>query len=398
MNSPTRTGHDTAGSHTGESHTAGPLTGVRVLELGGIGPAPYAGMLLGDLGAHVIRVDRPQDAGLDNPAPVLHRGRRSLTLDLKHPDSTGIVRALAADTDIVIEGFRPGVAERLGVGPDTLLARNPALVYGRMTGWGQDGPLAQEPGHDINFIALTGALHAIGPADTPTVPLNLLGDMGGGGLLLAFGVVSALVTARARGAGQVVDAAMSDGSASLLAMVHGFLAQGRWRDERAANTIDGGCPWYGVYRCSDDRHVALGIGDRRSYAALVEVLALDGDPAFADQYDRAAWPAMRGTLTDVFAGRSRDEWAKVFEGRGACVSPVLSLAEAPEHPHNTARGTFRTGADGGIEPAPVPRFSGTPAADPGPAPVVGAHTDEVLARAGYGPQAIARLRAEGIVR
>ncbi|WP_411077595.1 CaiB/BaiF CoA transferase family protein [Streptomyces sp. cmx-10-25] len=387
MNHPTRTGLD----------TNGPLTGVRVLELGGIGPAPYAGMLLGDLGADVIRVDRPQEAGQDNPAPVLHRGRRSLTLDLKHPDSTGIVLALATEADVVIEGFRPGVAERLGVGPETLLAHNPALVYGRMTGWGQDGPLAQEPGHDINFIALTGALHAIGRTDAPIVPLNLLGDMGGGGLLMAFGVVSALVSARATGRGQVVDAAMSDGSASLLAMVHGFMVQGRWRDERESNTIDGGCPWYGVHRCADDRHVALGIGDRRSYAALVETLGLGGDPAFADQYDRAAWPAMRERLTEIFAGRTRDDWARVFEGQGACVSPVLSLTEAPHHPHNAARGTFRTGAHGGVEPAPVPRFTGTPAPEPEPAPVVGAHTDEVLAQAGYDPEAIARLRDQGVV-
>ncbi|MFE1228480.1 CaiB/BaiF CoA transferase family protein [Streptomyces sp. NPDC058745] len=378
--------------------TNGPLAGVRVLELGGIGPAPYAGMLLGDLGADVIRLDRPDEAGLANPAPVLHRGRRSLTLDLKHPDSTAVVLALAADTDIVIEGFRPGVAERLGVGPEALLARNPALVYGRMTGWGQDGPLAQEAGHDINFIALTGALHAIGGSEEPVIPLNLLGDMGGGGLLLAFGVVSALVSAGVTGRGQVVDAAMTDGSASLLAMVHGFLAQGRWKDQRAANTIDGGCPWYGVHRCSDGRHVALGIGDRRSYAALLEVLGLQDDPVFADQYDRTAWPAMREGLATVFAGRPRDAWAAAFEGRGACVTPVLSLTEAPDHPHNAARGTFRTGPHGGVEPAPVPRFSGTPAADPEPAPVVGAHTDEVLAQAGYGPEAVAGLRAAGVVR
>ncbi|MGW6461419.1 CaiB/BaiF CoA transferase family protein [Streptomyces sp. NPDC055078] len=388
MNPLTRTGLD----------TSGPLTGVRVLELGGIGPAPYAGMLLGDLGADVIRVDRPQEAGLASPEPVLHRGRRSIAVDLKHPDSTGIVLALAAEADIVIEGFRPGVTERLGVGPEALLARNPALVYGRMTGWGQDGPLAQEPGHDINFVALTGALHAIGPADAPVVPLNLIGDMGGGGLLMAFGVVSALVSARVTGRGQVVDTAMSDGSASLLAMVHGFLAQDRWRDRRESNAIDGGSPWYGVYRCSDDRHIALGIGDRRSYAALVETLGLGGDPGFADQYDRAAWPAMRETLTRVFADRARDDWARAFEGRGACLSPVLSLTEAPRHPHNVARGTFRTGAHGGVEPAPVPRFSDTPATEPEPAPAVGAHTDEVLAQAGYGPEAVAGLRADGVVR
>lgn len=388
MNPLTRTGLD----------TNGPLTGVRVLELGGIGPAPYTGMLLGDLGADVIRVDRPQEVGLANPAPVLHRGRRSISVDLKHPDSTKIVLTLATETDIVIEGFRPGVTERLGVGPEVLLAHNPALVYGRMTGWGQDGPLAHEPGHDINFVALSGALHAVGPADTPVIPLNLIGDMGGGGLLMAFGVISALVSARTTGRGQVVDAAMSDGSASLLAMVHGFLAQDRWRDRRASNSIDGGCPWYGVYRCSDDRHIALGIGDRRSYTALVETLGLGGDPDFADQYDRAVWPAMRASLTATFAGRTRDDWERTFAGRGACVSPVLSLTEAPSHPHNVARGTFRTGAHGGVEPSSVPRFSGTPATEPEPAPVIGAHTDEVLAQAGYSHEAVAALRAGGAVR
>lgn len=390
MNHETSTGDTTAGR--------GPLSGVRIVELGGIGPGPFAGMLLGDLGADVIRIDRAEDAGLANPHPILHRNRRSLTIDLKHPDSAEVVLALVADADAVIEGFRPGAAERLGLGPETLLARNPRLVYGRMTGWGQSGPLADEPGHDINFIALTGALHAIGPADEPAVPLNLIGDMGGGGLLLAFGLLGAVISARSRGRGQVVDAAMTDGSATMLAMVHGFLNQGRWSDERGQNSIDGGRPWYGVYRCADDGHLALGIGDRRSYAALLEVLALVDDPDFAVQQDRDAWPAMRKTLSDVFATRSRSDWERTFEGRGACVSPVLSLTEAPRHPHNIARGTFRTGADGGIEPAPAPRFSGTPAAEPAPAPVVGADTDEILTQAGYDSDAIAALRGAGVVR
>ncbi|MEV0089346.1 CaiB/BaiF CoA-transferase family protein [Saccharopolyspora sp. NPDC050642] len=376
---------------------AGPLAGVRVLELGGIGPGPFGGMLLGDLGADVIRIDRPQDAGRPNPHPVLHRNRRSLTIDLKHPESGEVVMALVDGADAVVEGFRPGVAERLGLGPEALLARNPRLAYGRMTGWGQYGPLAAEPGHDINFIALTGALHAIGPADEPAVPLNLIGDMGGGGMLLAFGLLGAIISARTTGRGQVVDAAMSDGSATLLAMVHGFLNNGTWRDERERNSIDGGRPWYGVYRCADDRHVALGIGDGRSYAALLEVLGLVDDPDFAEQRRRAAWPAMRKTLEEVFATRTRDEWEHAFDGRGACVTPVLSLSEAPHHPHNAARGTFRTGP-GGIEPAPAPRFSATPAAEPVPAPVIGADTDEVLAAAGYGPDVIAGLRAKGVVR
>ncbi|MFE4678259.1 CaiB/BaiF CoA transferase family protein [Streptomyces sp. NPDC056723] len=376
----------------------GPLAGVRVLELGGIGPGPFAGMLLGDLGANVVRVDHPAEAGSSSPHPVLHRNRRSITIDLKHPRSAETVLALAADADAVIEGFRPGVAERLGLGPEALLARNPRLAYGRMTGWGQDGPLAQEPGHDINFIALTGVLHAIGRDDEPIVPLNLIGDMGGGGLLLAFGLLGAIISARGSGRGQVVDAAMSDGSATLLAMVHGFLNSGRWRDEREQNGIDGGSPVYGVYRCSDGRHVALGIGDDRSYAALVDTLGLSCAPEFARRDDRTAWPAMRKALAAAFAGRTRDEWERGFAGRGACVSPVLSLTEAPAHPHNAIRGTFLTDADGGITPAPAPRFSATPAAEPAPAPAVGADTDAVLAEAGFGPEAIARLRREGVVR
>ena len=375
----------------------GPLSGIRVLELGGIGPGPFAGMLLGDLGAEVIRVDRVQDAGKSDPHPILHRNRRSVTIDLKDPRGADVVLALAETADAVIEGFRPTVAERLGVGPDALLARNPALVYARMTGWGQDGPLAAEPGHDINFIALTGVLHAIGPADEPVVPLNLVGDMGGGGMLLAFGLLAAVVNARSTGRGQVVDAAMTDGSATLLAMIHGFLNAGGWQDERERNSIDGASPCYGVYRCSDDRHVALGVGDSRSYTALLEVLGLADDPDFADRRDQGAWPVMRKKLGEVFYTRGRDTWEQVFAGRGACVTPVLSLTEAPRHPHNVARNTFRTSPEGHIEPAPAPRFSGTPAAEPSRAPVVGSDTDGVLVHAGYGPDRIAQLRARGVV-
>ncbi|QSE78136.1 CaiB/BaiF CoA transferase family protein [Rhodococcus koreensis] len=375
----------------------GPLSGIRVVELGGIGPGPFAGMLLGDLGAEVIRIDRPQDAGKPNPHPILHRNRRSVTIDLKHGQGTDVVLALIDTADAVIEGFRPGVAERLGIGPYALLARNPALAYGRMTGWGQDGPLAAEPGHDINFIALSGALHAIGPADEPVVPLNLIGDMGGGGMLLAFGLLAGILSARSTGRGQVVDAAMTDGSATLLAMIHGFLNAGGWEDERERNSIDGGSPCYGVYRCADDRHVALGIGDERSYGALLQVLRLEDDPDFADRRDSTAWRAMRKTLGEVFGSRDRDAWERVFAGRGACVTPVLSLTEAPRHPHNHARGTFRTGPDGAIEPAPAPRFSGTPAAEPSRASVIGSDTENVLAEVGYVPGRIAGLRAQGVI-
>lgn len=374
----------------------GPLTGVRILELGGIGPGPFAGMLLGDMGAEVIRIDRPDEAGQANPFPVLHRNRRSITVNLKDPRGAELVRDLAAGVDAVIEGFRPGVAERLGLGPDELLARNPALVYGRMTGWGQHGPLAQEPGHDINFIALTGALDAIGTAEEPMPPLNLVGDMGGG-MFLALGVLGAVIGARTSGQGQVVDAAMADGSATMMAMVHDFYNAGRWNLERGTNSIDGGSPCYGVYRCADDRHVALGIGDGRSYLALLDVLALADDPTFADRRDRSAWPRMRKTLEAVFVQRERDEWERVFAGKGASLSPVLDLVEAPRHPHHQARGTFLLGPDGSIAPAPAPRFSATPAPVPEPAGVLGSDTDRVLAEAGLLSKRIDDLRGAGVV-
>ncbi|MGW4029489.1 CaiB/BaiF CoA transferase family protein [Streptomyces sp. NPDC004838] len=378
--------------------SAGPLAGVRVVELGGLGPGPFCGMLLADLGAEVIRVDRPAEAGGPARFPVLHRGRRSVTVDLKHPEGVEVVRRLIGGADAVIEGFRPGAVERLGLGPDVCLAARPALVYGRMTGWGQDGPLAQEPGHDINYIALAGALHAIGPSGgDPVVPLNLVGDFGGGGMLLALGLVSALLHARATGQGQVVDAAMTDGTALLLAMTYGFLAQGQWQDRPGVNLLDGGAPFYGVYRCSDGGHVALGALEPQFYASLLDVLGLSDDPDFARQRDRAAWPAMRERLTEIFASRPRDAWAAEFAGRGACVTPVLSLTEAAEHPHNIARGTHRPGPHGGHEPAAAPRFSVTAAGAPAPAPRVGAHTDEILNAAGFDDQHITAMREKGII-
>lgn len=376
----------------------GPLGGVRVVELGGIGPAPFCGMLLADLGAQVVRVDRPQEAGRPTPFPVLHRGRTSVAVDLKHPEGAALVRRLVGGADAVVEGFRPGVLERLGLGPDVCLADNPRLVYGRMTGWGQHGPLADQPGHDLNYIALTGALHAIGPADgDPVVPVNLVGDFGGGGMLLAVGVLSALLQARATGRGQVVDAAMTDGSALLQAMTYGFLAQGLWQDARGVNLLDGGAPFYAVYRCADDRHVAVGAIEPPFYAALLRVLGLADHPAFADQHDRAAWPAMRAALALAFAARPRDAWAAAFDGQGACVTPVLSLREAAAHPHNTARATYRPGPDGTPEPAPAPRFSATPPPDPAPAPPTGADTDAVLHALGLPPDRVADLRRRGVI-
>jgi alpha-methylacyl-CoA racemase len=369
-----------------------------VIELGGIGPGPFCGMVLADLGAEAIRIDRPVEAGGETPHVVLHRGRRSVTIDLKHDAGVDVALRLIDAADAVIEGFRPGVTERLGLDPETCLARNPRLVYGRMTGWGQDGPLAREPGHDINYIALAGALGAIGPADgDPAVPLNLVGDMGGGGLLLALGICAALVHAQATGEGQVVDAAMTDGIAIELAVILGLRAHGHWSDRRGSNLLDGGAPFYRTYRCADDKHMAVGSLEPQFYAELLRVLELTEDALFADQYDDAAWAAMSARLEERFAARPRDEWTAVFEGQGACVSPVLSLAEAATHPHNVARRTYTVAADGALHPGPAPRFLGTPAAPPSPAPIVGADTDDVLAEAGLGRLEIDELRAQGIV-
>jgi alpha-methylacyl-CoA racemase len=369
-----------------------------VVELGGIGPGPFCGMLLADLGADVMRVERPDAAGTPSEHPVLHRGRRSVAVDLKNPAGAGAVLRLIGTADAVVEGFRPGVAERLGLGPNECLARNPRLVYGRMTGWGQDGPLAQEPGHDINYIAVAGALGAIGPADgDPVVPLNLIGDMGGGGMLLALGIAAALVHANATGRGQVVDAAMTDGAALQLALVLGLRATGLWRDARGANLLDGGAPFYRTYRCADGGYVAVGALEPQFYAALIGTLGLDGDPVLARQLDPSAWPEIALRIGEVFATGTRDEWVRRFAGRDACVTPVLSLAEAAAHPHNRARGTYGTAADGVTAPGPAPRFSATPAATPRPAPPVGAQTREVFADAGLDPAEIDALVAAGVI-
>jgi len=376
----------------------GPLAGVRVLELGGIGPGPFCGMLLGDLGAEVVRVEQPAEAGKPTLHPVLHRNRRSVAIDLKQPEGAAAALALVERMDVLIEGFRPGVTERLGLGPEQCLARNPALVYGRMTGWGQQGPLAQEPGHDINYIALAGALHAIGPAGgDPVPPLNLVGDFGGGGMLLALGVLGALLHARGSGQGQVVDAAMADGTALLLAMTYGLLGQGLWQDRPAANLLDGAAPFYRSYRCADGRHVAVGAIEPQFYAALLRVLELTGDPDFAAQHDPAAWPVMAERLTALFATRERDAWAEAFAGQGACVTPVLSLTEAPAHPHHRARGTYRRAEDGSVEPAPAPRFSATPTAEPTAAPVAGADTRAVLSGGVLSEQQVDALFERGVL-
>ncbi|HWI09799.1 MAG TPA: CaiB/BaiF CoA-transferase family protein [Burkholderiaceae bacterium] len=382
---------------------SGPLKGVTVIELAGIGPGPFAGMMLADMGADVIRVDRipsPRgasalEAALRNDS-IVDRGRRSIALDMKNARGIETVLALVARADILIEGFRPGVTERLGVGPEACRARNPRLVYGRMTGWGQHGPLAQAAGHDLNYIALSGALHAIGPKDRPPAPpLNLVGDYGGGGMLLALGVVAALFEARQSGRGQVVDAAMTDGAALLMAPLYGMLAKGSWRDERESNFIDGAAPFYGSFECADARYVAIGPIEPQFYRELLDKCAID-DPQFAQQWERADWPALKAKLAALFKTRTRDAWCALLEGTDACFAPVLSMREAPLHAHNVARATFVESA-GVTQPAPAPRFARTPSELPAAAPPIGAHSRELLRTLGHTDAQIDELLRSGVV-
>jgi alpha-methylacyl-CoA racemase len=381
-----------------------PLAGLSVVEIAGIGPTPFAGMLLADLGATVLRIDRiaPGAVGpgdiLAGRHDLLGRGKRSAAVDLKHPRGAATVHSLAARADVLIEGFRPGVAERLGIGPAELHDINPRLVYGRMTGWGQDGPLAQAAGHDITYLALSGVLHAIGPAgDAPVPPANLLGDHGGGGMLLAAGVLAALWRAGRTGEGTVVDAAVLDGAALLATQLHGLLHSGLWRDERGANLLDGGAPWYRTYRTADDRYVAVGPLEPRFYAEFLARLGLADGAAEGDlpeQYDAAQWPRLRELIAARIATRTRDEWTAVFDGGDACVAPVLSLREAPEHPHNAERGVFAE-AYGIRQPAPAPRFAGTAPTPPAlPPPYPGEHTRAALTE--WGVPDIDALIADGI--
>lgn len=343
---------------------AGVLEGVTVIELAGIGPAPFAGMMLADHGARVIRVDRPGVTGRHGVAAnrdVLARNRERITLDLKDPSAIERIKELVADADALIEGFRPGVLERLGLGPDVLHAINPRLVVGRMTGWGQDGPMAPLAGHDINYIALSGALHTYGrKGEKPSFPVNAVGDFGGGGMLLAFGVVAAVLNARTTGKGQVVDCAMVDGAAVLSAMTWSLYGNGQWRDERGTNLLDSGAHFYDTYETADGKWISIGSIEPQFYALLLEKAGLANDPAFAAQHDGAAWPALKQRLTDLFLTRTRDQWCALMDGTDICFAPVLSLAEAPDHPHNRARGTF-VSEDGLVQPAPAPRFSETPA-------------------------------------
>jgi alpha-methylacyl-CoA racemase len=368
----------------------GPLTGLKVVEFAGIGPGPFCGMLLSDLGADVVRIDRKGGRG-GAPSDVTARGRRSVALDLKSPAAIETCLKLMESADAVFEGFRPGVMERLGLGPDVALKRNPKLVYGRMTGWGQTGPYSTAAGHDMNYIAITGALHAIGTTEKPVPPLNLVGDFGGGALYLAFGLLAGVIHARETGKGQVIDCAMSDGAASLMAMFYGFKASGMWQGGRRNNMLDGGAHFYDTYRCSDGKWISLGSIEPQFYALLLEKTGID-DPEFQKQMDRAAWPGLHDKLAAVIETKTRDEWCAIMDATDVCFAPVLDLDEAPRHAHNAARQTFVEVA-GVVQPAPAPRFSATPGAIQGPPPAVGAHDREALADWGFSPAEIDALFA-----
>jgi alpha-methylacyl-CoA racemase len=378
----------------------GPLAGITVIEIAGIGPGPYCGMLLADMGADVIRVDRAQAVqGGDParpPADLLARGRRSVGVDLKNPEGVEVVLKLVERADALFEGFRPGVAERLGIGPDECLARNPRLVYGRMTGWGQDGPYAAAAGHDINYISLAGALEPIGRrGEAPVPPLNLVGDFGGGGMFLAFGIACGIVEAQRSGQGQVIDAAMVDGAASLMTMTHSFRAMGIWNDERGTNMLDTGAHYYDVYETADGKYVSIGSIEPQFYAELLRLTGLEGEE-LPWQQDRSHWPELKERFAAIFRTKSRAEWCELMEGTDVCFAPVLAIPEAVEHPHNVARGTFVEVA-GITQPGPAPRFSRTPGEIRRPPPHAGQHTDEVLRDAGLDADAVAKLRAAGAV-
>ena len=378
----------------------GPLAGLKILEFEAIGPGPFCGMMLADMGADVLLIDRPDDPrlgfGRDRWFDVMMRGRRSVTLDLKSADGVAAALQLVAKADAIIEGFRPGVMERLGLGPDVLLAANPTLVYGRMTGWGQDGPLAPRAGHDINYIALTGVLHAIGrKGEAPVPPLNLVGDFGGGGMLLAFGIACGIIEAQRSGKGQVVDAAMVDGASTLATMFAGMQAAGRWSEARGENLLDTGAPWYDTYETADGKHVAIGSIEPKFYAELLDRLGLGTDAMLPKQHDRARWPELRARFGAIFKSKTRDQWATVFDGSDACFAPVLTFTEARAHPHMASRGTF---VDAGKvnQPAPAPRFSRTPGAIRGAPPERGQNGRQALAEWGFSETQVAELTRLGV--
>jgi alpha-methylacyl-CoA racemase len=389
-----------------EGTRSGPLSGIKIIELAGIGPAPFTCMMLADAGAQVLRLERaPAGAveageefaksGAGSYWDLLNRSRSSVGIDLKNPDALELVLGLVEQADGLVEGFRPGVAERLGVGPEDCFARNKRLVYGRMTGWGQDGPMASMAGHDIDYIAIGGALWSLGRADSaPVPPLNLVGDFGGGGMLLAFGMVAALLEAARSGEGQVVDAAMVDGAASLMTMIHAFHRHGLWNDERGANMLDTGAPFYEVYETADGKWMAVGGIEAQFYAELIRGLGLEGDSSFPTQMSRDQWPAMKARFAEIFKSKTRDEWSAIFDGTDACVVPVLSPWEAHLHPHNVARSTF-VEVNGTVQPAPAPRFSRTPSAISKPPSPPGADTVSALVEWGVSEDAVKKLRESG---
>ena len=377
----------------------GPLSGVKVVELAGIGPGPFCAMLLADLGADVVRVDRMTqvDLGIDRGRKynVLSRSRRSISVDLKNPDGVETILKLVEEADALIEGFRPGVTERLGLGPEECLARNPSLVYGRMTGWGQDGPMAHAAGHDINYIALTGALHAIGPCEKPSPPLNLIGDFGGGGVYLAFGLCAALLESKTSGRGQVVDAAMTEGAASLMSSIYGMHASGHWSDQREDNVLDGGSYYYGVYETADNKFVSIGSIEGKFHDELLQLTGLDEAPTNS-RNDQQSWAEKKARLSEIIKSKTRDEWDQIMLGSDVCYAPVLDLSEAPSHPHNVARGSF-VEIDGVTQPGPAPRFSRTPGEVQMPPPDPGQHTSEILLEWGFHDEDIEKLRDIGAV-
>lgn len=377
------------------SPPSGPLAGIRVVELAGTGPAPYACMLLAELGADVIKVDRP--GGGSSPTPsdqqFVNRSRPSIVIDLKNAEGREVLLALVDSADVLVEGLRPGVTERLGLGPDDCRGRNPRLVYARMTGWGQDGPLAYTGGHDINFLSLTGALHAIGTPEQPVPPLNICADFGGGSMFLLVGILAALLERADSGLGQVIDAAMVDGASSLMTMTYGMLAVGRWVDRRQSNLLDGGAPFYGTYACSDGGHIAVGAMEPQFYAQMLRGFDLEGALPGA-QHDRARWPEQRRIIAERIATRTRDEWATIFDGSDACVTPVLGLSEAALHPHMAARGTFFDHS-GSPQPNPAPRFSRTPAAVRCAPRSLGADTTQVLTAWGIPAEEVDALLRSG---
>jgi alpha-methylacyl-CoA racemase len=380
---------------------SGPLAGLKIIEIAAIGPAPFCAMMLADHGAEVIRIVPP---GADRPGifdlskDVLARSRKFMIVDLKQPSGVEAVRDLCKTADGLVEGFRPGVMERLGLGPDLLLKDNPKLVYGRMTGWGQTGPRAHTAGHDINYIALSGVLDCVGRAgDKPTPPINLIGDFGGGGMMLAFGMLAAILHAQKTAQGQVIDCAMVDGSALLASMIWSFVAQGEWSEQRGSNTLDSGAHFYDTYTCADGGHISIGPIEAKFYSEFLRRLGIPETADYARQHDRALWPSLKERLAAVFATKTRAEWCALFDGSDACVAPVLSLAEAPSDPHNAERKTF-VNADGVMQPRPAPRFSATPSSDPVMAKIAnGTDSAALLRAAGYSEERIETLRASGAV-